>query len=115
MWPLSAATRIYLAQGVTDMRKSFNGLYACVTAVLKRDPLTGHLFIFCNRRRNRVKVFYWDGSGFWVCAKRLERGRFAWPDRETLRGEELTLLLGGIDLKNTREKKWHRILNEVAE
>ncbi len=109
MWQLSAATRVYLARGVTDMRKSFNGLYACATEVLKRDALSGHLFLFCNRRRNRLKVFYWDGSGFWVCAKRLERGRFAWPDRETLRAEEMTLLLGGIDLKNTREKKWHRI------
>lgn len=112
MWQLSAATRIYVSQGATDMRKSFNGLYAAVTTILKRDPLTGHLFLFCNVRRNRLKVFYWDGSGFWVCAKRLERGRFSWPDSETLSSQEMTLLLSGIDLKKTCEKKWHRILNK---
>lgn len=109
MWSLSPATRIYLARGVTDLRKSFNGLHASVSQVLRGDPLSGHLFVFCNRTKDRIKVFYWDGSGFWVCAKRLERGRFSWPEKGEINAQELSLLVGGIDLKNAREKKWHRV------
>jgi len=109
MWSISPATRIYLARGVTDLRKSFNGLYACVTQVMGRDPLSGHLFVFCNRRRTRIKIFYWDGSGFWVCGKRLERGRYSWPAVESVNAQQLTMLVGGIDLKKAHEKKWHRI------
>ena len=74
---ISPATRVYLARGVTDMRMGFNGLYGCVTRLLERDPLSGHLFVFCNRRRTRLKILFWDGSGLWVCAKRLERGCFS--------------------------------------
>lgn len=114
MLALSPATRIFLAVGITDMRKSFNGLCDLARHRLEDDPTSGHLFVFCNRRRNRLKILYWDGSGLWVCTKRLEKGRFSWPQRAeegpkaTLRSEELMLLLGGIDLDRTRRRQWWR-------
>ena len=97
MLSISPATRIFVALSPVDMRRSYNGLYAHVQTVLEKDPLNGHLFVFTNRMRNRLKVLYWDGSGLWVCAKRLERGTFGWPTGEgkslCLRPEELQLLL----------------------
>jgi transposase len=97
------------------MRKGFDGLYGLVRDRLSCEPTSGHLFLFCNARRNRLKVLYWDTGGLWVCAKRLERGRFTWPtasgEAETkvlLSHEELALLLGGIDLSRTRRKEWYR-------
>jgi transposase len=114
MLGLGAATRIYLAVGATDMRKGFDGLHALVRERLEVDPLSGHLFLFCNRLRTRLKVLLWDGSGLWVCAKRLEKGRFCWPvddstgPRVRINAEELALLLGGIDLTQTRRKSWWR-------
>ena len=99
------------ATSFTDMRKSFNGLYGLVQGVLKKDPLSGYLFIFCNRRRDRIKVLCWDGSGLWICAKRLEKGTFHWPAGDDPGAVELTaaqlhLLLGGLDLKATRGRGW---------
>lgn len=108
------ATRIYLAAGATDMRKGFDGLYGLVRDQLECEPLSGHLFVFANAQRNRLKLLFWDGSGLWVCAKRLERGRFRWPQaagREikiVLSHEELALLLGGIDLAQTKRRRWYR-------
>ena len=121
MFGLGAATRIYLAAGSTDMRKGFEGLYGLVRDQLGLDPLSGHLCLFCNKGRNRLKVLYWDGSGLWICAKRLEKGRFSWPRdgedlaRVTLSQEELSLLLGGIDLTRTRRKNWYRKEAELSE
>lgn len=115
MFGVGPATRIYLAAGVTDMRKSFEGLYGLVRDRLACDPVSGHIFLFANAQRNRLKVLFYDGSGLWVCAKRLEKGRFRWPqatDGETriiLSHAELALLLGGIDLKQTHRRAWHRI------
>ena len=114
MFGLGPATRIYVALGATDMRKGFDGLYGMVRDKLGLEVRSGHLFLFANARRNRLKILLWDGSGVWVCAKRLERGRFSWPlagdglDRVTLSHEELSLLLGGIDLTRTRRKEWYR-------
>jgi transposase len=115
MFGLGPATKVYLALGATDMRKGFDGLYGLVRDRLSCEPTSGHLFLFCNARRNRLKILYWDTSGFWICAKRLERGRFSWPsvssEAETkvlLSHEELALLLGGIDLSRTRRKEWYR-------
>ena len=113
MLALGAATRIYLAPGRTDMRKGFDGLFALVRQQLELDPLSGHLFLFCNRHRTRLKALYWDGSGLWVCAKRLEKGRFCWPaagaGRLAISAAELTLLLGGIDLAQTQRRQWWRV------
>ena len=108
------ATRIYVAAGTTDMRKNFNGLYGLVRDHLGCDPESGHVFLFANARRNRLKLLVYDGSGLWVCAKKLDGGRFRWPARDSaakkivLRHEELALLLGGIDLTQTRSRKWYR-------
>jgi transposase len=94
------------------MRKSFNGLYALVDGVLEADPLSGHLFVFCNRRRDRIKILCFDGSGLWICAKRLEKGTFHWPGAGTgaveLTQAQLNLLLGGLDLQTVRRRRWLR-------
>ena len=114
MIPLSPATRIYLAAGATDLRKSFEGLSDLVTHQFKEDPLSGHLYVFSNRKKNRVKLLYYDGTGIWVCAKRLPgQGCFAWPHTTApgalrIVAEELTLLLTGIDLAQTRPRTWWR-------
>src|SRR6201993_3455006 len=111
MFGLRPATKIYVALGATDMRKGFDGLYGIVRDKLGLEVRTGHLFLFTNARRNRLKTLLWDGSGVWICAKRLERGKFSWPlagdglDPVTLSHEELSLLLGGIDLRGTRGKE----------
>ena len=114
MFGVGTATRVYLALGATDMRKGFEGLHGLVRQRLELDPLSGHLFLFCNRSRTRLKVLFWDGSGLWVCAKRLEKGRFSWPQvsgptvKAAINGVELSLLLGGIDLSKTRRRAWWR-------
>lgn len=114
MFGLGPATRIYLAAGATDMRKGFEGLYGLVREKLLLEPLSGHVFLFSNAQRNRVKLLFWDGSGLWVCAKRLEKGRFRWPPvnggeaRVVLSYEELALLLGGIDLAGSQRRAWYR-------
>ena len=114
MFGLGPATRIYVALGATDLRKGFDGLYGIVRDRLGLEVRSGHLFLFANSRRNRLKILYWDGSGLWICSKRLERGRYSWPqqadqsDQVTLSHEELSLLLGGIDLRGTRRKDWYR-------
>ncbi len=111
MLSLTPATRIFLVAGATDMRKSFNGLVAIVQNELRSDPLSGHLFVFTNRLRNRIKVLFWDRTGLWVCAKRLERGTFAWPTgvepAVEMTAAELALILGGIDLRDTRKRRWY--------
>ena len=121
MFGWGPATRIYLAAGATDMRKGFEGLYGLVRDRLSGDPLSGHIFLFTNTRHNRLKLLFWDGSGLWVCAKRLEKGRFRWPEaaggqaRVVLSHEELALLLGGIDLAGSRRRRWHRIVTPDEE
>ena len=114
MFGWGPATKIYLAAGATDMRKGFDGLYALVRDRLELEPLSGHVFLFSNAQRNRMKLIYWDGSGLWVCAKRLERGCFRWPAAEAgqtkivLGHEEMALLIGGIDLAGSRRRAWFR-------
>lgn len=115
MIPVGPATRIFLAAGATDLRKSFEGLSDLVRHRFQQDPLSGHLFVFANRSRTRLKLLYWDGSGLWCCAKRLAQGCFAWPQtavNETgalrIVAAELTLLLSGIDLDKTRARQWWR-------
>jgi transposase len=114
MFGFGPATRIYLAVGATDMRKGFEGLYGLVRDRLQCSPLSGHVFLFCNAARNRLKLLVWDGSGLWICAKKLARGRFCWPEprpgevKVVLSPEELAMLLGGIDLRQARHRAWYR-------
>lgn len=111
MLSLTPATQIFIVSGATDMRKSFNGLMAIVGEELKRDVLSGHLFVFTNRQRNRLKILFWDRTGLWVCAKRLETGTFSWPSGDEpvveMTAAELALIVGGIDLKDTRQRRWY--------
>jgi transposase len=95
--------RIYLACGRTDLRKAINGLSAIVKLRFQAESLDQALFVFCNRSRNRLKILEWDGDGFWVYAKRLEKGAFHWPPGETqsmmLSEDEFGHLLGGTKLR----------------
>ena len=114
MLGLGPATRIYLGADPVDMRKGFEGLYGLVGDVLGHDPLSGHLFLFTNRSRSRIKALFWDGSGLWVCAKRLEKGRFRWPASAdgasiAMRSEELAMLVSGLDLAEAKPRRgWYR-------
>ncbi len=112
MLGLGAATRIFVATGATDMRLGFNGLYALVVVQLKQDPQSGHLFLFANKRRDRMKILFYDEFSLWVCARRMEKGRLHWPSSEDgrvqLTREEFALLIGGIDLDATTKRKWYR-------
>lgn len=112
MLTLSPAVRIYVATGATDLRRSIDGLAALVRERFELDPLSGHLFLFRNRRGDRLKILAWDQGGFWVLYKRLERGTFAWPAEDDdapvlLRSSELLLLLAGVDLTHTRRRRWY--------
>ena len=112
MLTFSATQRIYLAVEPVDMRKQFNGLWALAAEKLREDPFSGALFVFVNKDRDRVKILFWDGSGVWVAAKRLEKGRFSWPvfngsAKVDLEPTALTMLLTGIDLKDGCKKVWY--------
>ncbi len=104
--------KIFLALEPVDMRKQFNGLWSAATEQLREDPRRGAVFVFANRDRDRIKLLYWDGTGVWVLAKRLEKGRFTWPcgpgAKLALAPAELTLLLSGIDLDKTSKKAWYK-------
>jgi len=111
---LPPSVKIFLAPGATDMRKAIDGLSALVRSVLDEDALSGHLFVFCNRRRDRLKILVWDSGGFWLLMKRLEVGTFAWPcqvDRGpiVLTSGELTMLLEGVDLTRLHRRKRYRL------
>lgn len=116
MIPTGPATKVYLALGTTDLRKGSDGLGDLVRHQMKEDPMSGHLSAFANRDRSRVKLLYRGGSGTWLLAKRLAKGRFSRPRAEgatsapglRVLAEELTLLSGGIDLEKTRSRAWWR-------
>ena len=114
MLSFTSSTRIFLAVEPVDMRKSFDGLYAVAANQLGENPLQGGMFVFSNKRRNRLKILYFDGTGLWVLAKRLEKGGFTWPrgadaagGKLSLKSEALSMLLGGIDLKDGMRKAWY--------
>lgn len=114
MLSLPPSVRIFVARGATDLRKSFDTLAALVCDVIDEDPQSGHLFLFMNRRRNRVKVLWWDHWGYCLLAKRLEHGRFRIYDRAAgkensfeVSAIELSLLLEGIDLRGSRRRASH--------
>lgn len=115
MFLLSPQTKVFLATAPTDMRKSFRSLIALTEATLQQDPAAGHLFVFVNARRDMLKILHWDGSGFWIWFRQLERGTFQLPgapatDAEAgieLSPSQLSLILDGIDLRSARRRLRH--------
>ena len=113
MLAFPAAIKIYVAVQPVDMRKQFNGLWSAAQEILQEDPKSGAVFAFINQSRTRLKLLYWDGTGVWVLAKRLEQGRFSWPapsenkTKLSLAPEALALLVGGIELKRGSLKPWY--------
>lgn len=109
MIPVPSNTRIWLAAGVTDMRKGFNGLSMLAQKALREDPFSGHLFVFRGRKGDLIKIIWWDGQGACLFTKRLERGRFVWPratdGKITLSASQLSMLLEGIDWR-IQKKTW---------
>ena len=109
MIPVSAITKVWLAAGVTDMRRGFASLAAQAEKTLALDPYSGHLFVFRGRRGDLIKVIWWDGQGACLFAKRLEQGRFVWPSckdgKVSLTAAQLSMLLEGIDWR-TPERTW---------
>ena len=105
MRPANDLPRVYLCREPVDMRKSINGLSALVEGTLALDPFASHLFVFCNRKRDKVKCLYWESNGFCLWYKRLEKQRFHWPTHLsgeviTLTGQQLNWLLDGFDLRH---------------
>lgn len=98
-----AGTQVYLSCGVTDLRKSFNGLVAIVKLQFKLDPYSKSMFVFCNRNRNLVKILQWDGSGLWLYIKRLDKGKFQWPmnalEVKQISPKALRWLIEGLSLE----------------
>lgn len=108
--------KVYVALAPTDMRKSFNGLSEMARSQLKVDPTSGAAFLFTNKRRNLIKILYFDGTGYWCLAKRLERGTFNWPQdieegRQSLilKPTALAMLTDGIDLKDGLQRPWYEV------
>jgi transposase len=119
---LPASVRIYVAAEAVDLRRGFDGLAAATRSVIREDPLSGHLFVFTNRRRNRVKVLLWDRTGYLLLYKRLERGTFHLPTQPEagrrhveLDAGELGLMLEGVDLRGARRReRWRRLPHQVV-
>jgi transposase len=110
-----AKLKVYLGVEPVDMRRGFNGLHHEITEKLKEDAISGAYFVFCNKSRNRLKIYYFDGTGVWIFAKRLEEGRFSWPkashneNKVHLTPDALQLLLAGIDMKDGCRKSWYEV------
>ena len=104
-----AGTQVWIVAGLTDLRRGFTGLSGMVQTALERDPYSGQVFVFRGRRGNLVKLLWWDGDGLCLFAKRLERGRFVWPQAESgtvaLTRAQLSMLLEGIDWRRP-ERTW---------
>lgn len=115
MLSFAGSLKVFVALDPCDLRKSFDGLHALVTERLQETPQTGALFVFTNRRRNRLKILFWDRTGLWVCTKRLEQGTFSWPAplaagnaKLSLTPEALTLLTDGVDLRDAKLRPWYQ-------
>lgn len=114
MLNFSGSLRVFVAVEPCDMRKGFNGLHAMASERLGEDPRQGALFVFTNRRHNRIKILYFDGTGLWVMTKRLEEGTFSWPKaiepgttKLSIRPEALAMLTDGVDLKGGKLRPWY--------
>jgi transposase len=114
MLSFTGSLRVFVALEACDMRKGFDGLSGMVATKLNEDLQSGALFVFTNRSHTRLKIIYWDGSGLWLMAKRLEKGTFSWPkdpDGKTklaLRPEALAMLTDGVDLRGGRMRAWYQ-------
>ena len=111
MLALHPGIRVFVAKGPTDMRKGFDGLCGLVCDLIEQDPQSGHLFVFCNRSRNRLKILMWDGSGYMLLYKRIDQGSFHLYDKLSgstgsyeMSPADLTLLLEGIDLRGAKRR-----------
>jgi len=115
MMAVPPGVRIHLALGYTDMRKSFDGLSMLVQEVLKKDPFSGHMFVFRGRKADMIRILYWDGNGLCLFSKKLQQGHFVWPSlRETgvtitVSSAQLAMLIEGIDWR-TPERTWRPAL-----
>lgn len=109
MWRTEKGARVYIALGMTDMRKSVNGLAMLVEEDLGKRALSGDLFVFCNRRRNTIKILYWQLNGFCIWYKRLDKERFRWPKDEgeirEIKRHELSWLLDGLDVSQAHKRQ----------
>ena len=116
MLSFSGSLKVFVAVEPCDMRRSFNGLHSAVMNQLSEDPKNGSIYAFTNKRRTMLKILYWDGSGLWVLAKRLEKGNFSWPratdvkdGKLRLNATALALLLDGIDMRDGCRRPWYEI------
>lgn len=122
MIALSPQIRVFLYRQPTDMRKSFNGLVALTESALKRDPLSGSLFVFVNRRRDRMKILYWGQTGFCIWYQQLQQGTYQLPDPASLAEQptveisraQLSLILEGIDLSSVRQRRRFELPREPS-
>jgi transposase len=119
---LPSSVRIYVAAEPVDLRRGFDGLAAAARSVIRQDPLNGHLFVFLNRRRNRIKLLVWDRTGYLLLYKRLERGTFHLPlapeagqRHVEMDAGDLGLMLEGVDLRGARRReRWRRLPHEAG-
>ena len=114
MLSFSGSLKVFVALEACDMRKGFNGLHGLITEKLREDPRSGALFVFTNRRRTRLKILCWDGTGLWILTKRLEEGTFSWPTdvapeqtKLLLSPQALALLTDGVDLRGAKLRPWY--------
>lgn len=120
MLTLPASVRIYVAAEAVDLRRGFDGLAAAVRGIIRQDPLSGHVFAFLNRRRNRIKLLVWDRTGYLLLYKRLEQGTFRLATEPPpgarhveVDAGELGLMLEGLDLRHAvRQRRWRRLPHE---
>ena len=114
MLSFTGSLKVYLAVEPCDLRKGFDGLASEVSERLEAQVKSGALFVFCNRRKTRLKILYWDGTGVWLLTKRLEEGHFSWPRADVAQGGKLALrpeafamLTDGIDLRGAKMRPWY--------
>ena len=123
MIALAPQIRVFLCRQPTDMRKSFHGLVALTESLLQQDPLSGDLFVFLNRRRDRIKILYWGQTGYCLWYQQLQKGTYQLPGQDELKQQEvmevtrsqLSLILDGIDLTSARQRTRFRLDKETTQ
>jgi len=115
MLSLGLDTRVYVSQVPTDMRCSFEGLSFRTREIIKEDPQSGHLFVFFNRSRNKVKILYFDRTGYAIWYKELQRGTFTCPQKREVTSTELFCILEGLEIEGVRRKKRFLLRKKIAQ